>query len=317
MSEAKLIQLRKQLKFLDLEIQKIIREEKYNSRHSDRHRYRDHDYHLHRCKNKSRKRCRSSTTGRLLKGNYYGTRCPDKSRKTCYEYKPQQGGDSAGDDCVKPSRKEIERSAEVINYLLDNSTFEQIGGADLDYSQYSIKERAIANVFGLAAGLMAVGIAPATIVSILYKMGYTDYLVIIYKYLKSGFNLGNMGCEVGSWGRTIRSVVKIGTTLPSCADMEATLETALRNTGIIAATAATGSWYTGYWNKTAKRAYSTVYDLTLRNFFGCKELELSEAEVSLAREEEEYEREEEEAEFRREVRKDALRKLRSNRYNYK
>ena len=164
---------------------------------------------------------------------------------------------------------------------------------------------------------MAVGIAPATIVSILYKMGYTDYLVIIYKYLKSGFNLGNMGCEVGSWGRTIRSVVKIGTTLPSCADMEATLETALRNTGIIAATAATGSWYTGYWNKTAKRAYSTVYDLTLRNFFGCKELELSEAEVSLAREEEEYEREEEEAEFRREVRKDALRKLRSNRYNYK
>jgi len=304
MSESKLKILRKQLKFLDLEIQKLIKEEEEKSSQLCSR--------CKRCENGSRKRCRSSTTKKLLKGNYYGRRCPNESRKTCHKYKNQKGGDNS--DCIKPSNIEIKQATEVINFLLDDN--QQIGGADLDYSQYSFKERAIANVFGLVAGLMAVGFAPATIVAILYKMGYADYLGIIYTYLKSGFDLANMGCEVGSWSRTFRSALKIGTTAPSCADMEAALETALRNTGIIAAAATTGSWYTGYWNKTAKRAYSAVYDLTLRNFFGCKELELSEAEVRLAREQEEYEREQEEEELRREVREEALRKLRSKRYKY-
>jgi len=92
MSEKTLESLKKQIQHMDSQIATLLKKEKNkksstkkrsSKKRGSKKRGSSSKKHRSRCKKGSRKRCRSSVTKKLLKGNYYGHRCPKKSKKTC------------------------------------------------------------------------------------------------------------------------------------------------------------------------------------------------------------------------------------------
>jgi hypothetical protein len=251
MSESKLKLLRKQLKFLDHEIEKLIQEKNVCSR-------------CKRCLKGSRKRCRNSKTKKLLKGHYYGRRCPNKSRKTCYK---QKGG--YFEECERPSKEEMKIADDIIKTLN-----KQTGGGYIDYTQVKLWQKGIAHTTSIIACLAVSGLSVGAIAYSVQKIPYgVETLLWLVSWVKSGYDFTTNKCDKQTY-RLLRSALKVSTgvftygqaTVPSCSDMEVMIEQLLIALGVTT----TGS--VGLLTGGLRKVYNKAYDWTLRKI-GCYEFD--------------------------------------------